>query len=89
MNAWVTHLHTRVQTGYTALMLACENKREAAMVEIIRVTKLAGALDLQVAFEARLRACVVRGVWSRSRGRVGGGKAGREGRGRALTCGCA
>ena len=32
--------------GNTALMLACENKREAAAAELMEATKRAGALDL-------------------------------------------
>ena len=44
----VTHLHTHVQNGCTALWLACENKHEAAAKELMEATKLADALDLQV-----------------------------------------
>ena len=46
----VTHLHTHthVQDGKTALMVACENKQEAAAKELMEATKLADALDLQV-----------------------------------------
>ena len=48
------------QDGDTALMLACENKQEAAAAELMEATKRAGALDLQVGHEAWvLRACVV------------------------------
>ena len=36
------------QNGKTALMLACENKHEAAAKELMEATKLADALDLQV-----------------------------------------
>ena len=35
------------QDGDTALMLACENKQEAAAAELMEATKRAGALDLQ------------------------------------------
>ena len=46
--------------GYTALMLACMCKQEAAAAELMEATKRAGALDLQVGHEAWvLRACVV------------------------------
>ena len=41
------HLHTPVQHGKTALILALENEHEAAAVELMEPTKLAGALDLQ------------------------------------------
>ena len=48
------------QGGDTALMLACENKQEAAAAELMEATKRADALDLQVGHEACvLRACVV------------------------------
>jgi len=33
--------------GFTALMMACKNKHEAAAAELMEATKLAGALDLQ------------------------------------------
>ena len=47
------------KNGDTALMLACENKHEAAAAELMEATKRAGALDLQVGHEAWvLRACV-------------------------------
>ena len=52
-------LHTHVQYGKNALCLACYGKHEAAAAELMEATKLAGALDLQVAHEARLGACVV------------------------------
>ena len=55
----VTHPHTRVQVGRTALYLACCNNHKAAAAELMEVTKLAGALDLQVALEAWLGACVM------------------------------
>ena len=45
-------MHTHVQDGKTALWLACDNKHEAAAAEVMGATKLAGALDLQVAHEA-------------------------------------
>ena len=48
-----------VQNGSTALCLACGNGHEAAAAELMEATKLAGALDLQVAHEACLGACVV------------------------------
>ena len=32
--------------GFTALMMACKNKHEAAAAELMEATKLAGALDL-------------------------------------------
>ena len=51
--------HTHVQEGYTALLLACENKHEAAAAELMEATKRAGALDQQVAHEAWVGACVV------------------------------
>ena len=35
------------QNGFTALMLACEQKQEAAAAELMEATKRAGALDLQ------------------------------------------
>ena len=38
-----------MQRGCTALWLACKNKHEAAAAELMEATKLAGALDLQVA----------------------------------------
>ena len=41
------------QDGETALMLACENKREAAAAELMEATKRAGALDLQGGFYKR------------------------------------
>ena len=44
--------HAHVQDGCTALWLACENKHEAAAAEVMEATKLAGALDLQVAPKA-------------------------------------
>ena len=44
--------HAHVQDGCTALWLACENKHEAAAAVVMEATKLAGALDLQVAHEA-------------------------------------
>ena len=44
--------HPHVQDGCTALWLACDNKHEAAAAELMEATKLAGALDLQVAHEA-------------------------------------
>ena len=48
------------QRGYTPLVLACMNGREAAAAELMEATKRAGALDLQVGHEAwALRACVV------------------------------
>ena len=50
---------THVQYGKTALMVACENKHEAAAAELMEATKLAGALDLQVAHEAGQGGCVV------------------------------
>ena len=47
------------QNGFTALMLACWNKHEAAAAELMEATKRAGALDLQVGHEAWvLIACV-------------------------------
>ena len=39
------------ENGYTALMLACENKHEAAAAELMEATKRAGALDLQAALK--------------------------------------
>ena len=50
---------THVQNGKTALRLAHDNGHEEAAAELMEATKLAGALDLQVAHEARLGACVV------------------------------
>ena len=44
----VTHLHTHVQDGSTALWLACANKHEAVAKELMEATKLADALGLQV-----------------------------------------
>ena len=35
------------QNGFTALMLACKNKQEAAAAELMEATKRTGALDLQ------------------------------------------
>ena len=47
------------QDGFTALMVACANKQEAAAGELMEATKRAGGLDLQVGHEAWvLRACV-------------------------------
>ena len=47
------------QHGFTALIVACEHKHEAAAAELMEATKRAGALDLQVGHEAWvLRACV-------------------------------
>ena len=40
------------QDGFTALMLACNNKHEAAAAELMEATKRAGALDLQGGFGA-------------------------------------
>ena len=45
--------------GFTALMMACKNKHEAAAAELMEATKLAGALDLQVPHEAGQGGCVV------------------------------
>ena len=44
--------HSHVQNGCTALWLACYYKHESAAAELMEATKLAGALDLQVAHEA-------------------------------------
>ena len=55
----VTHLHTHVQNGKTALWLACSNEHEAVATELMEATKLAGALDLQVGHGAWLGACMV------------------------------
>ena len=55
----MTHLHTHVQDGCTALMLACYFKHEGAAAELMEATKLAGALDLQVPHEAGQGGCVV------------------------------
>ena len=46
----VTYLHTHVQNGKTALILALENKHEEAAAELMEPIKLAGALE--VAHEA-------------------------------------
>ena len=60
MNICGAHIfHTNVQNGKTALWLAVGNGHETAAAELMEATKLAGALDLQVAHEARLGACVV------------------------------
>ena len=48
----VTYSLTHAQHGNTALKLACLNKHEAAAGELMEVTKLAGALDRQVAHAA-------------------------------------
>ena len=53
------HLNTHVQHGRNALCLACSGKHEAVAVELMEATKLAGALDLQVAHEAWLGTCEV------------------------------
>ena len=55
----VTHLHTHIQNGCTALWLACKNKQEAAAAALMEATKLADALDLQVGHGAWLGACMV------------------------------
>ena len=55
----VTHLHTHTQDGKTALYLACENSHKAAAAELMEATKLAGALDMQVAHQAWIGACAV------------------------------
>ena len=47
------------EAGKTALMLAIENNQEAVAAELIEATKLVGALDHQVGYEAWLGACVV------------------------------
>ena len=68
------HLHTHIQNGDTALILACENKHEAVAEELIQATKLAGALDHQVADndDASLGR-----VWCEECGQVVGGGGGR------------
>ena len=55
----VTHLHTHVQNGQTALCLACWVRQEAAAAALMEATKLADALDLQVGHGAWLGACMV------------------------------
>ena len=55
----VTHLHTHVQFGRTALMLACFYGKEEPAAELMEATKLAGALNSQVGHESWLGACVV------------------------------
>ena len=48
-----------MQDGRTALWLACDASHEAAAAELTEATKVAGALDVQVAHEAWLGASVV------------------------------
>ena len=74
----VTHLHTHVQDGSTALWLACYNKHESAAAELMEATKLAGALDQQVGHEVWFGAFVVCGVRTEWAGAVVG--AGRRSR---------
>jgi hypothetical protein len=46
----------------TALIVACQNKNEAAAAELLEATKKAGALDLQVTEETWFGVCGVRGA---------------------------
>ena len=67
-------LRSHVQDGKTALYLACKNKHKAAAEALMEATKLAGALDHQVADndDASLER-----VWCEECGQVVGGGGGR------------
>ena len=90
-------IYTHVQNGATALMLACENKHEAAAAKLMEATKLAGALDLQVALrrgggrvwcEGRGRAVAAEAEAKRRRGERGGEGGRRDGGCGVYLCVC-
>ena len=54
----VNDIPVHIQDGKTALPLVCATGHAAAAAELIEATNCAGALDLQVAREAWLGACV-------------------------------
>jgi ankyrin repeat protein len=54
------------KNGNTALMLACENKHDTAVAELMEATKRAGALDLQVKYSKRSAL-----HWASEKGRAG------------------
>ena len=64
----------------TSLMVACEDKKEAAAAELLEATKKAGALDLQVTEQTWCGVCGVRGAGREGRRREGDGMWGNGGR---------